>query len=80
MNVIFSHVEDKQKGLRLDVDGEARMLGRGQRRGRGGAWCTLWMPTLLSYRVVVDLQQSKYGTVYNSSHETNICRKRPFEK
>lgn len=36
MNVIFSHVEDKQKGLRLDVDGEARMLGRGQRRGRGG--------------------------------------------
>ena len=23
MNVIFSHVEDKQKGLRLDVNGEA---------------------------------------------------------
>ena len=56
MNVIFSHVEDKQKGLRLDVDGEARILGHGQRRGQGAeAWRTLWTPTLLSYRVVVNL-------------------------
>jgi hypothetical protein len=62
MNVIFSHVEDKQKGLRLDVNGEARILGHGRRRGRGaGAWCTLRQRWLRLARLVLAVEVEAPG-------------------